>query len=52
MLLRIPNPSIAALVPGMAPGTHKRNVLVLLVYLLVSFVVLSATGIGMPTILR
>jgi len=36
----------------MAPGTHKRNVLVLLVYLLVSFVVVSAAGVGIPTMLR
>jgi hypothetical protein len=32
----------------MAPGAHKRNALVLLTYLLLSFVSLSAAGVGVP----
>ena len=32
----------------MAPGTHKRNVLVLLLYLLLSLVGLAAAGIAVP----
>jgi hypothetical protein len=32
----------------MAPGAHKRNALVLLTYLLLSFVALSAAGVGVP----
>jgi hypothetical protein len=51
MRLRIPPPLIGDIIPGMAPGAHKRNALVLLVYLLLSFVVLSAAGIGVPEIL-
>lgn len=46
----IPGPPIGAVVPGMAPGTYKRNVLVLLVYLLLLFVTMSAVGIELDSI--
>ena len=41
-------PSVGTLVPGMAPGAYKRNALVMLTYLLLSFVSLSAAGVGVP----
>jgi hypothetical protein len=49
MLLRISCLPLGAVVPGMAPGTHKRNALVLFVYLLLSLVVLSVAGVGIPS---
>jgi hypothetical protein len=44
----MPRPPVTSLIPGMAPGTHKRNVLVLLLYLLLSFVGLAAAGVAVP----
>lgn len=32
----------------MAPGSHKRNLLVLLVYLLLGLIGLSAAGVAIP----
>lgn len=42
-------PTLVGLVPGMAPGAWKRNVIVLLVYLLLFAAALTAAGVGIPS---
>ncbi|WP_254838369.1 hypothetical protein [Natronomonas marina] len=42
------NGNWAALLPGIAPGAHKRNVIVLLVYVFLLLMALSLLNVVIP----